>query len=190
MVDPLLLIHSLVVSENVDMAISKHPFYMHTMEEAMATARWKKWLDVDGLITQMETYCDQGLQPWSHKKLPYPTDVPDSAMILRRHGVASNLFSCLMFNELEAFNPRDQLAFAFVRDKMKPKLKINMFEVEVFEQIAVEYRHNLKRFTGDSTVRKSKTSKRTFNHLLLNNTCRSSSCNSYLSEMWDDESPG
>lgn len=189
-VDPLLLIHSLVVSENVDMAISKHPFYMHTMEEAMATARWKKWLDVDGLITQMETYCDQGLQPWSHKKLPYPTDVPDSAMILRRHGVASNLFSCLMFNELEAFNPRDQLAFAFVRDKMKPKLKINMFEVEVFEQIAVEYRHNLKRFTGDSTVRKSKTSKRTFNHLLLNNTCRSSSCNAYLSEMWDDESPG
>lgn len=104
--------------------------------------------------------------------------------------MASNLFSCLMFNELEAFNPRDQLAFAFVRDKMKPKLKINMFEVEVFEQIAVEYRHNLKRFTGDSTVRKSKTSKRTFNHLLLNNTCRSSSCNSYLSEMWDDESPG
>ena len=67
-------------------------------------------------------------------------DVPDSALILRRHGLGSNLFSCLIFNELQAFNPRDQLPFAFVRDHMKPNLKLNMFEVEVFEQVAVEYR--------------------------------------------------
>ncbi|GAB4840619.1 Alkaline ceramidase tod1 [Ancistrocladus abbreviatus] len=143
-VDPLLLIHSLVIKENVDMAISRHPFFTHTMEEAMATARWRKWLDIQALKTQMETYCENGLRPWSHNKLPYPSDVPDSALILRRHGAASNLFSCLMFNELEAFNPRDQLAFAFVRDKMNPKIIINMFEVEVFEQIALEYRHNTK----------------------------------------------
>lgn len=71
-VDPLLLIHSLVVKENVDMAISRHPFFVHTMEEAMATARWNKWSDVYGLKTQMETYCDNGLQPWSHKK-HYPS---------------------------------------------------------------------------------------------------------------------
>lgn len=77
-------------------------------------------------------------------------DVPDTAMILRKHGVGSNLFSCLMFNELDAFNHRDQLAFAFVRDKMKPKIKINMFEVEVFEQIVLEYRHTLKRRVSNS----------------------------------------
>ena len=65
-------------------------------------------------------------------------DVPDTALIARRHGAASNLFSYLLFNELEAFNPRDQLAFAYVRDLMNPKIKINMFEVEIFEQIAVE----------------------------------------------------
>ena len=70
-VDPLLLIHSLVVSEKADMAISKHPFYVHTMEEAMATARWKKWWDVDGLRRQMETYCEFGLKPWTSNKLPY-----------------------------------------------------------------------------------------------------------------------
>lgn len=75
MVDPLLLIHTLVVSENADMAISKHPFYIHTMEEAMATARWKKWWDVDGLKMQMETYCEYGLQPWSSNKLPYPSGI-------------------------------------------------------------------------------------------------------------------
>jgi hypothetical protein len=71
MVDPLLLIHSLVINENVDMAISKHPFYVHTMEEAMATARWKKWWDVNGLKVQMETYCENGMEPWSPRKQPY-----------------------------------------------------------------------------------------------------------------------
>lgn len=73
MVDPLLLIHSLVILENVDMAISRHPYYINTMEEAMATARWKKWSDVDSLKMQMETYCDNGLQPWTPHKLPYPS---------------------------------------------------------------------------------------------------------------------
>ena len=73
MVDPLLLIHSLIVTEDADMAISKHPYYIHTMEEAMATARWKKWWDVDSLKNQMETYCENGLQPWSPSKLPYTT---------------------------------------------------------------------------------------------------------------------
>lgn len=74
-VDPLLLIHSLVISENVDMAISRHPYYIHTMEEAMATARWKKWWDVDSLKKQMETYCENGLQPWTPNKLPYPSGI-------------------------------------------------------------------------------------------------------------------
>ncbi|PKI74363.1 hypothetical protein CRG98_005243 [Punica granatum] len=157
-VDPLLLIHALLVSEGADMAISKHPLFVHTMEEAMATARWKKWRDVESLRDQMETYCENGLQPWSPKKLPYPSDVPDSALIIRRHGLRSNLFSCLVFNELEAFNPRDQLAFAFVRDSMRPQLRINMFDVEVFEQITVEHRHNLKRGKGGPTSTTSKSS--------------------------------
>ncbi|MCL7043775.1 hypothetical protein MKW94_013531 [Papaver nudicaule] len=42
MVDPLLLIHSLMITENVDMAITKHPYFIHTLVEAMANARWKK----------------------------------------------------------------------------------------------------------------------------------------------------
>ncbi|KAG7963466.1 hypothetical protein I3843_09G119300 [Carya illinoinensis] len=192
MVDPLLLIHTLVVSENVDMAISKHPYYVHTMEEAMATARWKKWLDVDALKTQMETYCDNGLQPWSPKKLPYPSDVPDSALILRKHGLGSNLFSCLMFNELEAFNPRDQLAFAHVRDQMKPKLKLNMFEVEVFEQVAVEYRHNLKRSStsggekgSKGTIKNKRTKRASPDWLYVNGSC-CSRCQKYLLGMWGE----
>lgn len=74
-VDPLLLIHALVVSKNVDMAVSKHPFFIHTMEEALATARWKKWRDINALQAQMETYCENGLQPWTPNKLPYPSGI-------------------------------------------------------------------------------------------------------------------
>lgn len=73
MIDPLLLIHSLLVVPDVDMAISKHPFFVNTMEEAMATARWNKWGDIDGLRMQMETYCEHGLKPWNSHKMPYPT---------------------------------------------------------------------------------------------------------------------
>lgn len=182
-VDPFLLIHSLVVKENVDMAISRHPFYVHTMEEAMATARWKKWWDVDGLKKQMETYCENGLQPWTPEK-PYPSDVPDSAIILRKHSVATNLFSCLLFNELEGFNPRDQLPFAYVRDLMDPKLKLNMFDVEVFEQVAVEYRHSLKNDgVGRPKVMPTST-KRASSEFLVNAT--SSKCDSYLLKMWGE----
>ncbi|KAJ0018733.1 hypothetical protein Pint_09968 [Pistacia integerrima] len=187
-VDPLLLIHTLVVLEKVDMAISKHPFFTHTMEEAMATARWKKWWNVDALQRQMETYCEHGLQPWSPDKLPYPSDVPDSSLIIRKHGMRSNLFSCLMFNELEAFNPRDQVAFAYVRDHMKPKLKLNMFADEVSEHIAVEYRHNLKR-SGTGFIEEgwssSRKTKRTRHDLFVNSSC-CISCQKYFTKMWDE----
>ncbi|XP_023517976.1 uncharacterized protein LOC111781548 isoform X1 [Cucurbita pepo subsp. pepo] len=193
MVDPLLLIHSLIVTEDADMAISKHPYYIHTMEEAMATARWKKWWDVDSLKNQMETYCENGLQPWSPSKLPYTTDVPDSALILRRHGRGSNLFSCLLFNELEAFNPRDQLAFAFVRDHLTPSIKINMFEGEVFEQVALEYRHNLKIKANrgselDPQISKPIRTKRAGPDLLYVNGSCCSKCQKYLLQMWGDVS--
>ncbi|XP_043720428.1 probable hexosyltransferase MUCI70 isoform X2 [Telopea speciosissima] len=169
------------VSENVDMAISKHPYYIHTIEEAMATVRWKKWGNVDSLKEQMEVYCQNGLKPWTSHKLPYTTDVPDTALILRRHGVRSNLFSCLMFNELEAFNPRDQLAFAYVRDKMNPKIKLNMFEVEVFEQIVWEFRHNLIKHGGGRSPADQLPMPRTkWKDVFINNGSRSCNCSSYL----------
>ncbi|CAN1264986.1 Probable hexosyltransferase MUCI70 [Linum perenne] len=190
MVDPLLMIHALVVARDVDIAISRHPLFIDTMEEAMATARWKKWWDVEGLRLQIETYCENGLLPWSPRKLPYPSDVPDSAIILRKHDLRSNLFSCLMFNELDAFNPRDQLPFAYVRDKMTPKVKMNMFEVEVLEQIALEYRHViLKEKTMDQEFTKlvPRRSKFGFGHhdFVVNGSC-CSRCQNYLLEMWGD----
>ncbi|CAO2199526.1 unnamed protein product [Urochloa humidicola] len=179
--DPMLLVHALLVDKGVDMAVSRHPFNLHAMEEAVATARWRKWGDVEAIRAQMETYCANGLQPWSPDKLPYPSDVPDTAIIIRRHGLASDLFSCLLFNELEAFNPRDQLAFAYVRDQMSPKVRINMFEVEVFEHIAVEYRHNLKPDGGGGGKQK-------VTRMATSKDIAGSSCERYLLKMWG-ESP-
>lgn len=72
-VDPMLLVHALLVGRGVDVAVSRHPFNLHTMEEAVATARWRKWGDVDAIRAQMEAYCANGLQPWSPSKLPYPS---------------------------------------------------------------------------------------------------------------------
>ncbi|KAL5989951.1 hypothetical protein ACLOJK_010846 [Asimina triloba] len=178
--DPFLLIHSLLISEKADMAISQHPFNVHTMEEAMSTARWKKWDDLDSLRAQMEAYCENGLQPWSRDKLPYTSDVPDSALILRKHGVATDLWSCLVFNELEAFNPRDQLAFAYVRDLMRPQIKINMFAAEVFEHVAVEYRHNVKH-NSPARSKREKGMK-----ISIPTAANGSKCEEYLSKMWGE----
>lgn len=111
-------------------------------------------------------------------------DVPDSAIILRKHSVATNLFSCLLFNELEGFNPRDQLAFAYVRDFMDPKLKLNMFDVEVFEQVAVEYRHSLKTDGVTNPKVMPKKTKRATSEFLVNGI--SSKCDSYLLKMWGE----
>ncbi|KAK1299491.1 hypothetical protein QJS10_CPB14g00926 [Acorus calamus] len=177
--DPLLLVHSMVVSEGVDMAIAKHPFNVDVMEEMIATARWKKWGDVESLRVQMEAYCENGLQPWSHKKLPYTTDVPDTALIIRKHSTGSNRFSCLLFNELNAFNPRDQLAFAFVRDLMKPPIKINMFETETFEHVTIEFRHNLKHHNEGQA--KSSNKMRWVN---APRDINGSSCEGYLLKLW------
>uniref|UniRef100_A0ACD5VN99 Uncharacterized protein n=1 Tax=Avena sativa TaxID=4498 RepID=A0ACD5VN99_AVESA len=179
-VDPLLLVHSLLIGKGADMAVSKHPFNLHTMEEAIATARWHKWGDADAVRAQMETYCSNGLQPWSPSKLPYPSDVPDTAIIIRRHGSASDLFSCLLFNELEAFSPRDQLAFAYVRDTMSPNVSMNMFEVEVFEHIAVEYRHNLKRDNGGGGGGRTKQG---ITRMASSRDIVGSSCEKYLMKM-------
>lgn len=98
-----------------------------------------------------------------------------------------------MFNELEAFNPRDQSAFAFVRDHINPMVKMNMFEVEMFEQVVVEYRHNLKKVETSSyeeqeeeqkqgSLRTIQEKRRWLDHESW--SLNSSSCKSYLMDMW------
>ncbi|EEE54096.1 hypothetical protein OsJ_00843 [Oryza sativa Japonica Group] len=191
-VDPLLLVHSFVAGKVADMGVSKHPFNFKTIEEA----------NRDGAVAQVgqrgfhqgadgdvlpERACSHGPLSSFHIRQGYgitrfccAADVPDTAIIIRRHGLASDLFSCLLFNELEAFNPRDQLAFAYVRDQMSPKVIMNMFDVEVFEQIAVEYRHNLKRGNGGAGGKQGIT------RMASSGDIAGSSCERYLLKMWGE----
>lgn len=105
--DPLLLIDALVVETKVDMAVSRHPHFVHTMEEATATARWKKWWSVDGLRVQMETYCENGLQPWSSNK-PYPTGTSSTLFCHYANCLPSFLQRALPFERIANtyFDPR------------------------------------------------------------------------------------
>jgi len=98
-----------------------------------------------------------------------------------------------MFNELEAFNPRDQLAFAFVRDHINPKVKMNMFEVEVFEQVVVEYRHNLKKIETSTYEEQEEEQKQESLRTIPKRrkwldheswSLNRSSCKNYLTDMW------
>jgi hypothetical protein len=64
------------------------------------------------------------------------TDVPEGSFIVREHTPMSNLFSCLWYNEVDRFTPRDQLSFAYTYLKlrrMNPKksFRLNMFKVGV-----------------------------------------------------------
>lgn len=61
-------------------------------------------------------------------------DVPEGSFIVRAHTPMSNLFSCLWFNEIDRFTPRDQLSFAYTYQKlrrMNPEkpFHLNMFKV-------------------------------------------------------------
>ena len=60
-------------------------------------------------------------------------DVPEGSMIIRAHTPMSNLFSCLWFNEVDRFTPRDQLSFAYTYQKVKKKNPSKTFYLHMFK---------------------------------------------------------
>lgn len=63
-------------------------------------------------------------------------DVPEGSFIVRAHTPMSNLFSCLWFNEVERFTPRDQLSFAYTYQKLRrmnpdKPFNLHMFKVKI-----------------------------------------------------------
>lgn len=55
-------------------------------------------------------------------------DVPEGAVIIREHTALNNLFSCLWFNEVNLFTPRDQLSFGYVVYRLGGLFKFFMFK--------------------------------------------------------------
>ena len=63
-------------------------------------------------------------------------DVPEGSFIVRAHTPMSNLFSCLWYNEVERFTPRDQLSFAYTYQKLRrmnpdKPFNLHMFKVKI-----------------------------------------------------------
>lgn len=68
-------------------------------------------------------------------------DVPEGAIIIREHTPMTNLFSCLWFNEVNRFTPRDQLSFGYVVYKLKDQFPFFMFPNCESNSLALLHKH-------------------------------------------------
>ncbi|KAK6151638.1 hypothetical protein DH2020_014273 [Rehmannia glutinosa] len=111
-VDPLLLLERYLWRGKYTFAIAQHKHHRNIYEEADSNKRRKRY--ARPLIDlHMKIYRYEGLEPWSQQKGTL-SDVPEGAIIIREHTALNNLFSCLWFNEVHLFTPRDQLSFGYV----------------------------------------------------------------------------
>ncbi|CAI0407953.1 unnamed protein product [Linum tenue] len=118
-VDPLLLLERYLWRGENTFAIAQHKHHRNVYEEADANKRRKRY--ARPLIDlHMKIYRYEGIEPWSTKSGTI-SDVPEGAVIIREHTALSNLFSCLWFNEVHLFTPRDQLSFGYVVHKLGVK---------------------------------------------------------------------
>lgn len=67
--------------------------------------------------------------------------MPEGAVIIREHTAMSNLFSCLWFNEVNLFTPRDQLSFGYVVYRLGSSFKFYMFPNCEYNSLFVLHPH-------------------------------------------------
>lgn len=140
LVDPLLILERYLWRDSHQFAIACHKHHVSTHQEADANKRRKRY--ARPLIDkQMEIYRREGMQPWSAKKLPVPSDVPEGAVIIRQHTPLTNLFSCLWFNEVNRFTPRDQLSFGYVVYRLNGSFPFFMFPNCEYNSLFVLHKH-------------------------------------------------
>ncbi|XP_074275703.1 putative hexosyltransferase MUCI70 isoform X1 [Silene latifolia] len=138
-VDPLLMLERYLWRGKHTYAIAQHKHHRNVYEEADANKRRKRY--ARPLIDlQMKIYRYEGMEPWSPLK-NNPSDVPEGAVIIREHTPLNNLFSCLWFNEVHLFTPRDQLSFGFVVYRLKDQFKFYMFPNCEYNSIFVLHPH-------------------------------------------------
>ncbi|KAL6965127.1 hypothetical protein U1Q18_036182 [Sarracenia purpurea var. burkii] len=88
----------------------------------------------------MKIYRYEGMEPWTIKKNTI-SDVPEGAIIIREHTALNNLFSCLWFNEVNLFTPRDQLSFGYVVYRLGDAFRFFMFPNCEYNSIFVLHPH-------------------------------------------------
>ncbi|KAG0615831.1 hypothetical protein M758_5G070200 [Ceratodon purpureus] len=132
--DPLLILERFLWRGKHEYAISNH-YDRHCVWEEVAQNKKLNKFSHSVIDEQFEFYKREGLPRFNesdpHRYLP--SHVPEGSFIVRAHTPMSNLFSCLWFNEVERFTPRDQLSFAatyikLVRTNPTKRFRLNMFK--------------------------------------------------------------
>ncbi|KAL1563474.1 putative hexosyltransferase MUCI70 [Salvia divinorum] len=138
-VDPLLLLERYLWRGKHTFAIAQHKHHRSIYEEADSNKRRKRY--ARPLIDlHMKIYRYEGMEPWNPQKSTW-SDVPEGAIIVREHTALSNLASCLWFNEVHQFTPRDQLSFGYVVYRLGGMFKFFMFPNCEYNSIFVLHPH-------------------------------------------------
>lgn len=145
--DPYLILEYFLWRKGYEYAISNH-YDRHCVWEEVAQNKKLNKYNHTVIDQQFAFYQSDGLKrfdPSDSNKL-LPSYVPEGSFIVRAHTPMSNLFSCLWFNEVDHWTPRDQLSFAytyFKLRKMNPdkNFHLNMFKDCERRSIAKLFRH-------------------------------------------------
>lgn len=145
--DPLLILEYFLWRRHFEYAISNHYDRHCVWEEVMQNKRLNKFNHTI-IDEQFAFYQSDGLTRFnaSDPNKLLPSYVPEGSFIVRAHTPMSNLFSCLWFNEVNRFTPRDQLSFAYTYMKfrrMNPEkhFYLNMFKDCERRQMAKLFHH-------------------------------------------------
>nr|XP_023884824.1 uncharacterized protein LOC111997019 [Quercus suber]XP_023884825.1 uncharacterized protein LOC111997019 [Quercus suber] len=138
-VDPLLMLERYLWRGKHTFAIAQHKHHRSIYEEADANKRRKRY--ARPLIDlHMKIYRYEGMPSWRPGGKTI-SDVPEGAVIIREHTPMSNLFSCLWFNEVDLFTPRDQLSFGYVVYRLRDFFKFFMFPNCEYNSLFVLHPH-------------------------------------------------
>ncbi|CAH8389120.1 unnamed protein product [Eruca vesicaria subsp. sativa] len=145
--DPLLILEYFLWRKGHEYAISNH-YDRHCLWEEVAQNKKLNKYNHTVIDQQFDFYKADGLTRFNASD-PFkllPSNVPEGSFIVRAHTPMSNLFSCLWFNEVERFTPRDQLSFAYTYQKLRRMNPDKPFNLHMFKdcerrKIAKLFRH-------------------------------------------------
>ncbi|KAL9252829.1 putative hexosyltransferase MUCI70 [Drosera capensis] len=132
--DPLLILEYFLWRKGFEYAISNH-YDRHCLWDEVAQNKKLNKYNHTIIEQQFAFYQADGLKRFNASdpgKL-LPSNVPEGSFIIRAHTPMSNLFSCLWFNEVDRFTPRDQLSFAYTYQKLKKKNPGKPFYLNMFK---------------------------------------------------------
>ncbi|ESW15647.1 hypothetical protein PHAVU_007G090000 [Phaseolus vulgaris] len=147
--DPLLILEYFLWRKGYEFAISNH-YDRHCVWEEVAQNKKLNKYNHTVIDQQFSFYRADGMERFdaSDPNKLLPSNVPEGSFIIRAHTPMSNLFSCLWFNEVDRFTPRDQLSFAYTYQKLRrmnadKPFHLNMFKDCERRHIAKLFRHRL-----------------------------------------------